>query len=81
MLYTDAWDKQLGSVLIQRHEDKSLKPIGYYSRTFSEAERNYNTTEHEFLVIVWAVILLRTYLYGACFEVRTITTRYDGPST
>lgn len=56
---------------MQGYADESLGPKGYYSRTLTEAERNYDKTESEFLAIMWAVLLLRLYLYGTHFEIRT----------
>lgn len=40
VLDTDACDKQLGTILMQSCKDKSLLPMGYYSSTLKEAERN-----------------------------------------
>lgn len=56
---------------MQHYEDKSLRETGFYSRTLTAAERNYNTTELERLAIVFAVLLLRPCLCGTRFEIRT----------
>lgn len=69
VFHTDACDQQLGAFLMQRYENKVLKPICYYSPTITAAERNYDTTEPECLSIVWAILLLGAYLYGTPFEV------------
>ena len=71
VLDTDASDKQVGAALMQKYPDKSLRPIGYYSRTLSDAERNYDTTHRECLAVIWAIMLLRPYLYGTTFTLRT----------
>jgi len=70
-LDVDACDYQLGACLQQEQPDKSLLPLGYYSRTLNPAERNYSTPEKECLAMVWAILLLRPYLAGQRFTVRT----------
>ena len=45
----------IGAVLIQRKDDGKRHPIGYYSSTLNEAERNYNIYDLELLAIVKAL--------------------------
>jgi transposase InsO family protein len=85
VLDTDASQEQIGCCLFQQNpvdvEDgkdirptgKELvrRPIGYWSRSLTSAERNYSTTEKECLAIVWAILQLRPYLEGKRFIVRT----------
>lgn len=71
VLDTDASKDQLGAVLLQEQADKVLKPVGYWSRGLIPAEKNYSTTERECLAVVWSVFLLRPYLEGTRFTVRT----------
>nr|GEV94207.1 reverse transcriptase domain-containing protein [Tanacetum cinerariifolium] len=47
----DASDFTIGAVLGQRHE-KHFKPIHYASKTMTDAESNYTTTEKEMLAVV-----------------------------
>ena len=68
---TDACDKQVGCVLLQEDENDVLHPIGYWSRTLTKPEKNYDATHRECLAIVWAVLVLRPYLEGTHFKVRT----------
>nr|GEV51811.1 retrovirus-related Pol polyprotein [Tanacetum cinerariifolium] len=51
----------LGAVLGQRHE-KHLRPIHYASKTMTDAESNYTTTEKEMLAVVYAFEKFRSYL-------------------
>lgn len=67
---TDASNAGLGAVLSQEHENKDL-PIQFISRSLNKNEKNYSTTEKECLAIVWAVKVLRPYLYGQEFIIRT----------
>nr|GEX55843.1 reverse transcriptase domain-containing protein [Tanacetum cinerariifolium] len=52
-LMCDASDFAIGTVLGQRH-DKHFKPIHYASKTMTDAESNYTTTEKEMLDVVYA---------------------------
>jgi hypothetical protein len=70
-LYTDASDGQLCCCLLQEQPDGKPLPLEYWSGTLNTAERNYSTTEKEYLAIVWAVTHLRSYLEGNEFTVRT----------
>ncbi|GKA26394.1 reverse transcriptase domain-containing protein [Tanacetum coccineum] len=50
-----------GAVLGQRHE-KHFRPIHYASKTMSEAESHYTTTEKEMLAVVYAFEKFWSYL-------------------
>nr|GEW89868.1 reverse transcriptase domain-containing protein [Tanacetum cinerariifolium] len=50
-----------GAVLGQHHE-KHFKPIHYASKTMTDAEFNYTTTEKEMLAVVYAFKKFRSYL-------------------
>ncbi|GKA25315.1 reverse transcriptase domain-containing protein [Tanacetum coccineum] len=60
-LMCDASDYAIGAVLGQRHE-KHFLPIHYASKTMTEAESNYTTTEKEMLAVVYAFEKFRSYL-------------------
>jgi len=64
ILDTDACVVQVGCTLLQQQPDKSILPVGYYSRGLIPAEQNYSTTDRECLAVVWACFLLRPYLEG-----------------
>ncbi|GJZ67485.1 reverse transcriptase domain-containing protein [Tanacetum coccineum] len=57
----DASDYAIGVVLGQRIE-KHFRPIHYASKTMTEAEMNYTTTEKEMLAVVYAFKKFRSYL-------------------
>jgi RNase H-like domain found in reverse transcriptase len=71
VLDTDATEIQISACLQQRDEHFALHPIGYWSRQLSPTERRYHITEKEAYVVYWAVKLLRPYLDGNRFTVRT----------
>ncbi|GJX46074.1 reverse transcriptase domain-containing protein [Tanacetum coccineum] len=60
-LMCDASDYAIGVVLGQRIE-KHFRPIHYASKTMTEAESNYTTTEKEMLVVVYAFEKFQSYL-------------------
>ena len=68
---TDASKTHLGAVLQQHDEDGKLRPVGYFSRTLTDAEKRYSATELEAAAVVWAVTTLRHYLEGRRFHIRT----------
>ncbi|GJS51315.1 reverse transcriptase domain-containing protein [Tanacetum coccineum] len=60
-LMCDASDYAIGAVLGKRIE-KHFRPIHYASKTMTEAESNYTTTEKEMLAVVYAFEKFRSYL-------------------
>lgn len=68
---TDASEKGLGAVLLQRGEDGELHPVAYLSRKLLARERAYATIEKEGLALVWALHKLKPYLCGVKFFVET----------
>ena len=66
----DASDNALGAVLCQK-KDKVLHTIYYASKVLNEAQRNYSTTEKEFLAVVFACEKFRSYILGSKIIVHT----------
>ena len=64
-LEVDASGYAVGAVLLQRKEDGKKHPIGYYSATLNEAQRNYNIYDLELLAIVMALKNWRPLLAGS----------------
>nr|GEZ23702.1 DNA-directed DNA polymerase [Tanacetum cinerariifolium] len=54
-------DFAFGAVIGKR-QDKHFRPIHYASKTMTEAESNYTTTEKEMLAVVYAFEKFRSYL-------------------
>ena len=72
VLMTDASDKQIGAVVLQRSpHDHELHPVVYQSRTLDIHQARYATIEKECLALVWAIQENRKYLYGQRFLVST----------
>ncbi len=61
----DASRYAVGAVLLQRKEDGKKHPIGYYSATLNEAQRNYDIYDLELLAIVMALKNWRPLLAGS----------------
>ena len=72
MIDTDASAYRLGANLLQKQNETKNEwtPIGYWSKTLTDTERNYSTTELECYSVVWAVTTLRPYIEGETFTVR-----------
>ncbi|GJU07490.1 reverse transcriptase domain-containing protein [Tanacetum coccineum] len=60
-LMCDASDFAIGAVFEKCHE-RHFKPIHYASKTMTEAESHYTTTEKEMLAVVYALENFRSYL-------------------
>nr|GFA06825.1 reverse transcriptase domain-containing protein [Tanacetum cinerariifolium] len=73
-LMCDASDFAIGAVLGQR-QDKHFRPIHYASKTMTEAESNYTTTEKEMLAVVFKERLLRWVLLLQEFTFKVIDTK------
>ncbi|CCO35435.1 Retrotransposable element Tf2 155 kDa protein type 1 [Rhizoctonia solani AG-1 IB] len=61
-LETDASGVAMGAILSQRLEDGRLHPIAYMSKSFNDAERNYDTHDKELLAIIRALEEWRIFL-------------------
>ena len=67
ILQTDASDLGLGAVLTQKDQFGIEYAIAYASRSLTEREKNYSTTEKEALAVMYAVNQFRVYLLGSNF--------------
>ena len=72
-VFCDACDYGIGAVLSQEFviNSNDWRPIAYFSKHLSKAERNYSTGEKELLSIVWATENWKKFLYGVEFIVVT----------
>ena len=66
VLLTDAWNRGLSFVLMQKHTGKYY-PVAYGSKKLTSAEKRYSTSEKESLVIAWGLSKFRLYLTGRTF--------------
>ena len=67
ILDTGASDTGIGAVLSLIDTSTKERPIAFYSRTLSKAERRYSVMRKELLALVVAVQHYRVYLYGRNF--------------
>jgi hypothetical protein len=64
-LGTDASDTAMGALLYQQQEDQSWKPVGFHSKSYNDAEKNYTTYDKEMLAIMRGLEEWRSLLIGA----------------
>ena len=69
-MQVDASNRGLGAILSQEDQYGEEHPIAYASRKLQPREEKLSTTEKECLGIVWAVEILRYYLYGRTFRLQ-----------
>ena len=65
-LHTDASDLQVGGILSQEG-----KPIVFFSKKFTDAQRRYTVTQRELLAIVESLKHFRNIVFGHEIEVFT----------
>ena len=65
-------------VVLGQIVDKKLNVIHYASKTLDSAQRNYATTEKEFLAVVFACDKFRSYIVNSKVTVHTdhVTIKY-----
>ncbi|XP_061481311.1 long-chain fatty acid transport protein 6 isoform X1 [Rhineura floridana] len=71
VVQTDASNFGLGAALLQKDAAGDLHPIAYISKKLIPRERNLATIEKECLALVWALDMLRPYLWGRHFQLQT----------
>jgi len=65
IIQSDASNRALGGMLLQRTTDGQSRVISYFSHKWTSAEANYPTHEKELMGLVWALKKFRHYLVGA----------------
>lgn len=70
-LDTYARDWQVGCVLLPKQNIGRTKPIGYCCRTLVDQEKDIDTTYRKCIPVVWAPLLLRSYLERCRFILKT----------
>jgi hypothetical protein len=61
----------IGIIIGQLDEEGKKYVIAYASRSNNKADNNYSSYKGECLVVVWAIIHFRPYLYGTNFTLYT----------
>lgn len=62
-IFSDASDNSAGAVL-QQYVNKKWQPLGYFSKKFSDTQRNYSTFDRELLAIYMAIKHFRKTFEG-----------------
>ena len=66
-VFVDVSNVAIGSALMQKTPPNWYQPVYYASQRLSIAEKNYSTTEHEALGMVYNITKFRHYLLGRKF--------------
>lgn len=64
-LEVDASGNMMGAILLQQQPDGSKKPINFLSKTFNQAQRNYDIFDQEFLAMMWGLHHSQPLLVGS----------------
>ena len=72
-LEVDASGFAVDAVLLQKKENNKRHPVGYYSATLNEAERNYDIYNLELLAIVKALKHWRPLLVGSPHKIKVFS--------
>ena len=72
-LETDASKYASGAVLRQQDANGDWHPCGYISKTFNDAEKNYEIYDRELLAIIWALTEWCHYLAGSAHPVTILS--------
>ena len=68
-MYCDACLDGFGAAHEQKQPDDSVRPIAYISRATLDSERHWTPLDLQAGSIVWAIKLLRAYLWGTKFRI------------
>ena len=68
-LEVDASGSAMGAVLLQQQPDGTKRPINFMSKTFNQAQRNYDIFDREFLAMLWGLQHSRPLLVGSPHKV------------
>ena len=72
-LETDSSNFATGAVLSQQREDDKWHPVGFISKSLSEAERNYEIHDKELLAVIRGLEEFRHLLEGAKHQIEVLT--------
>ena len=73
MVETDASDYTLAAILSSRTPDGNYHPVAFHSRTFKDAETNYDVHDKELTAIYDAFKHWHHYLEGAGTPIDIVT--------
>lgn len=67
----NACNVQVECVLLWEQPGGTAKQVESWSRLLTKAEQTYSTTPRDCIAIVWTVFILRKYIEGTRFKIRT----------
>jgi len=70
-LHIDASKVGIAGILMQRNDERALKPVAYYSRKTTTDEQKWHSYDLETLAVIEALHRFRGYLLGLKFKIIT----------
>jgi RNase H-like domain found in reverse transcriptase len=71
-LEVDASQYAMGAILQQPDEAGCLRPVGYDSQTFNDAEHSYDIHDHELLAVIRGLLTWCHLLVGSLHKIRVL---------
>lgn len=77
-MVTEAWDKQLDCVLLEKYRNRGDEIVQYWSRCLNNADHANDSTQQAVLDVAWTVTILHLYRIEVSLRSAPTTTSWPG---